>query len=167
MSKLLWMLACILCFGVQASSCDKYNSLSPLQKGRLEFSYHQGKPYNLGYTLASIALVESSAGRYRVNMDSRDLGLYQIHTSTAVNTLGITNHYKRLELYEKLIYQDPLNAYIALEVLQYFKAYHKGDWRKMVKSYNSGFKINTQKAHNYLDKVVVGVKLLEKCMIIH
>lgn len=167
MVKFFLLLACIIAFGIQASSCDRYNSLSPLQKGRLEFSYYQGKPHSLGYTLAAIALVESSAGIYRINMDSKDLGLYQVNIKTAINTLGITNHYKKLELYEKLIYQDTLNAYIALDVLQYFQKYHKGNWRKMVMSYNNGFKINTQKANNYLDKVITGVKLLEKCMVTH
>ena len=150
-----------ICFG---GGCSTYDNLSPLQKGRLIYSYHQGQDLDLGYTLASIALIESSAGEYRLNPYSRDLGLYQVNIKTAVNVMGITNYYEKLELAEKLIYSDTLGSYIALDVLQYFYKYHKGDWKKMVQSYNEGFKINSNKSINYLAKVSKSVTLLQQCM---
>ena len=157
---LLWMGNC---FG---GDCDQYDSLSPLQKGRLLFSYHQGQDLDLGYTLSSIALVESSAGKYRINPYSRDFGLYQVNIKTAVNVMGVTNYYKKLGLAEKLIYQDILSSYIALDVLQYFYKYHKGDWKKMVQSYNEGFKIDTKKSLSYLDKVSEEVVMLKRCLFV-
>tara|TARA_R110000782_G_scaffold75562_6_gene150750 strand:- start:232 stop:585 length:354 start_codon:yes stop_codon:yes gene_type:complete len=117
--------------------------------------------------MASIAWVESSAGRFRVNLNSKDVGLFQVNSRTASKVLGATNYYKRLELDQKLIYDDILNAYVALDVLTYFNKYHKGDWKKMVASYNNGFKINTEKAKNYVDKVSQSVKVLKQCMTTH
>tara|TARA_R110000850_G_scaffold261586_1_gene389706 strand:- start:43 stop:396 length:354 start_codon:yes stop_codon:yes gene_type:complete len=117
--------------------------------------------------MAAIALAESSAGRFRVNLSSKDVGLFQVNSRTASKVLGVTNYYKRLELDQKLIYDDILNAYIALDVLNYFKNYHKGDWKKMVASYNNGFSIKTEKAKNYVDKVSKSVKVLQQCITTH
>lgn len=154
----------LLAFNATAEYCTGYKELSPLQKGRLEFAYHQGLEHDLGFTLASISLIESSAGKWRINPYSKDFGLFQVNIKTAVKVLGISNHYKKLELAEKLIYDDLLNSYVALDVLTYFEDYHKGDWKKMVMSYNNGFNIKTNKAKKYLDKVSVGVKMLQQCM---
>lgn len=168
MDKLLVLLVLLFISHITyAQDCAEYGNLSPIQKGRLEFAYHQGNPYDLGYTMAAIALAESSAGRFRVNLSSKDVGLFQVNSRTASKVLGVTNYYKRLELDQKLIYDDILNAYIALDVLTYFKKYHKGDWKKMVASYNNGFKINTEKAKNYVDKVSKYVKVLQQCMNTH
>lgn len=157
----LFLLCSLQVFG---KDCGTYDNLSPLQKGRLLFSYHQGQSTNLGYTLAAIALIESSAGLYRLNIYSRDLGLYQVNIKTASKVLGVTNYYKKLELAEKLIYRDILNAYVAIDVLRYFIDYHNQDWRKTIQSYNEGFNINTEKSLLYLDKVSGGVRLLQQCM---
>tara|TARA_R110002153_G_scaffold181493_1_gene334790 strand:+ start:6656 stop:7168 length:513 start_codon:yes stop_codon:yes gene_type:complete len=150
-----------------AQNCTKYKNLSPIQKGRLEFAYYQGKPFDLGYTMSAVSLMESNAGKWRLNIKTGDLGLFQVNQNTAKNVLGVTNHYKILELNEKLIYDDILNAYIALDVMQYFLKYHKGNWKKMVMSYNNGFNINTKKSRDYLDKVIQSVKLLKTCMKLH
>ncbi len=147
-----------------ATDCSRYDKLTPIQKGRLEFAYHQGLPTDLGYTLAAISLNESNAGKWRLNLHSKDVGLFQVNIVTASRTLGVTNYYNKLELAEKLIYDDILNAYIALEVLNYFKAYYKGDWSKMVQAYNAGFKINTIKSLNYLASVRESVIMLTQCM---
>lgn len=119
---------------------------------------------DLGYTLASIALNESNAGKWRVNLRSKDIGLFQVNSNTASRTLGVTNYYKRLELDEKLIYDDILNSYVALTVLSYFKEYHKGKWSAMVQSYNEGFKINTIKSLKYLASIRESVNMLTQCM---
>tara|TARA_R110002167_G_scaffold343943_1_gene553117 strand:- start:135 stop:641 length:507 start_codon:yes stop_codon:yes gene_type:complete len=150
-----------------AMNCSRYDELSPIQKGRLEFAYYQGKPFDLGYTISAVSLMESNAGKWRLNIKTGDLGLFQVNQNTAKNVLGVTNHYKILELNEKLIYDDILNAYIALDVMQYFLKYHKGNWKKMVMSYNNGFNINTKKSRDYLDKVIQSVKLLKTCMKLH
>jgi hypothetical protein len=164
---LVWVMLLTLSGITYADSCSRYENLSPIQKGRLEFSYYQGLEYDLGYTLSSVALIESNAGKWRINPYSKDFGLFQVNIKTSVNVMGVTSHYKKLELAEKLIYNDILNAYIALDVLTYFKNYHKGNWKKMVMSYNNGFNIDTIKAKDYLDKVSIGVKMLQQCMKIY
>lgn len=167
MRILIFLLFSFVSCGSFGSSCSSYESLSPIQKGRLEFAYYQGLPVDLGYTMASIALVESNAGLWRLNIHSKDVGLFQVNIKTAANTLGVTNHYKRLELDQKLIYDDILNAYIARSVLQYFLAYHEGNWRDMIQSYNEGFKINTDKSKKYLAKIKESVIMLQQCMILN
>ena len=167
MKKLILVLLLILATSAVAQDCSKYEALSAIQKNRLEFAYHQGVEYDLGYTLSAISLIESNAGKWRINPYSKDFGLFQVNIKTSVNVMGVTSHYKKLELAEKLIYNDILSAYIALDVLTYFKSYHKGDWKKMVMSYNNGFNINTTKAEDYLDKVSNGVKMLQTCMKIY
>ena len=117
---------------------------------------------DLGWTVASISLVESSAGLYRINLETKDLGLFQVNAKTTYRTLGITNYYKKMKIAEKIIYDDILGAYVAMSVLEYFKKYHKGDWRKMVASYNAGF--NVKRGEKYMLKVVEKVKTLKKCM---
>lgn len=147
-----------------ARECADYKDLSPLQKGRLEFAYNSGVDYDLGFTMAAIALQESSAGKYRLNLESKDLGLFQVNVKTASSILKVTNHYKKIELVERMIYDDVFTAKLSLHVLTYFKDYHKGDWKKTIQSYNAGFSINNEDSLDYLDKVSSNVKMLQKCM---
>jgi len=167
MKILILMLMVIVSLSTTAQQCTEYNNLSVVQKGRLEFAYHQGAEYDLGWTLTAIAYNESMAGRWRLNMTTGDVGLFQVNRKTAHKVLGITSHYKKLKLDQKLVYDDILNAYVALDVLRYFKKYHKGNWKKMVMSYNNGFSINTKKAEDYLASISSSVRMLKQCMKIY
>ncbi len=165
MSKVLLYTLLLFSFGGHAIDCSDYTKLSVDQKERLAFSFREGKTYNLGYTLASIALAESSAGRYRLNIHSKDLGLYQVNQKTAQRELGITNYYKQLELHQKLIYDDQLGAYVAIKVLQHFD---KGNYKEMVMSYNEGYRWRKdeesyKKALTYYTKVAYNVRMLKQC----
>lgn len=165
MIRLLLITSLLFSLGCQAIDCSTYTKLSVDQKERLAFSFREGKTYNLGYTLAAIALSESSAGKYRLNIHSKDLGLYQVNYKTAQMELGITNHYKQLELHQKLIYDDQLGAYVAIKVLQHFD---KGNYKEMVMSYNEGYrwrkdKNSYKKALTYYNKVAYNVRMLKRC----
>lgn len=146
-------------------SCDKIENLSLIQKHNLHKSFHYGKEFDLGYTLAAIAFNESSAGNFRLNVRTNDLGLYQINATAAERTLEIKNHYEKLALHQRLIHDDKLAASIAITTLLHFD---KGDWRKMVMSYNEGYKWlknkeSRKKAEVYSDRVASTVKLLKRC----
>ena len=151
---------------VGASTCEEWDSLSEEQQYRLEYSFNYGKPENLGYTLSSLALVESRAGLYKVNLESRDFGLFQINYKTIMNTLGVTSHWKKKEIITKVIVDDSLSAYLAMSVLKHFDKVHKGNWKKMVMSYNIGNrkdKKTIKRGESYYKKVVSSVKMLKRC----
>lgn len=151
---------------VGAATCSGWDSLSEEQQYRLEYSYAYGKPEGLGYTLAAIALVESQAGLYKVNLESRDFGVHQINERTLFSTLGVTSHWKKKEIITKVIVDDSLSAYLAMSVLKHFNKVHKGSWKKTVMSYNIGNrkdKITVKRGEAYYNKVVTSVRMLKLC----
>lgn len=162
------VIALVLLFSgaVCASTCEEWDSLSEEQQYRLEYSFNYGKPENLGYTLASLALVESRAGLYKVNLESQDFGLFQINYKTIMGTLGVTSHWKKKEIITKVIVDDSLSAYLAMSVLKHFDKVHKGNWKKMVMSYNIGNredKKTVKRGESYYKKVVSSMKMLKRC----
>ena len=61
---------------------------------------------------------------------------------------------------------DALGAYLALDVLQHFERVHKGDWKKMVMSYNIGNKKDSKslkKGVAYYDKVRYYYHQIKQC----
>lgn len=152
-------------FSASAMDCTRINQLSDYQKSSARFLYTYGQQHDISYTLMAISLAESSLGKWRVNYISNDFGLMQVNIRTASDTLGVTNHFRRLELAEKMIYDDSLNVYLAVRVLQHF---NKGNWREMVMSYNEGYKWrrdkrSRQKAEKYLSSIVDNVKMFQQC----
>lgn len=172
MYKFLISFLLIMSFGLVAESCDQFNNLSFEQQFNLRKAYYYGKPDGYSYTLAAIALVESSAGKFRLNIRSNDLGLFQINATTAQNTLGVTNYFRQIELHQRLIYDDLLGAKIAIEVLEHFRRNRPMSnqvWQEMIKSYNEGSrwrrdKASRKKAESYLDNVRQSVRMLQQCM---
>jgi hypothetical protein len=153
------------------ASCASVDALNAIQRHNLSFAYSQGAPHDLGYTLAAIALVESNAGQWRLNVRTNDLGLFQINAKTAQDTLGVTHPYRQLELHQQLVYDDRLGAEIAIATLKHFqrnRAMTARTWREMVKSYNGGNSWRRDKAalkrvEAYADRVSEGVRVLKMC----
>ena len=144
--------------------CSRWDTLSDNQKHIAYWLRERGEPYNLGLTLPAIAMAESNLGLYRLNIDSRDIGLMQINYKTGANILGVTNHYKKIELYQKLIYDDDLNVTLAIKVLKHFEG--KG-WKNMVISYNIGNNTSPSyklRGDSYYKKVSNNLKVLKRCM---
>lgn len=165
MNKIFIWLLLLLPLPALSLNCNTIQQLSLIQKHNLSFAYSYGEPYDLGYTLAAIALTESNAGKWRLNVRTNDLGLFQINATTAENTLKLERYYDKLELHQDLIYNDRLGAEIAVSVLKHFK--HRG-WKGMVMSYNEGNrwlrdKQSKTKAEKYLTKVSSSVKILQQC----
>jgi hypothetical protein len=141
------------------------------QRTALTQAYEYGVPHDLGFTLAAIAWKESSAGKYRLNLDSKDLGLFQINEKTAYNTLGVTNHYHQVQLAQELIYNDHLGAYLAIETLEHFRAERpltNQVYREMLMSYNTGYSWRRspekkRRALAYSEDVRSKVSTLMKC----
>lgn len=171
MTKLYIWLILLLPLPTLASQCKEISQLSIIQKHTLHKMYQMGEADNLGYTLAALALVESSAGKFRLNVRTNDLGVLQINATTAQNTLKIEGHYNQLALHQELVYNDRLSAEIALATLHHFRAgrdMNRKVWSEMIKSYNEGYKwrrdkLSRKKAEKYLTKVSQSVKLIKHC----
>jgi len=153
------------------ASCASVEALNLIQRHNLSFAYSQGSPHDLGYTLAAIALVESQAGKWRLNVRTNDLGLFQINAKTAQDTLKVTHPYRQLELHQQLVYDDRLGAEIAIKTLKHFQRNREMTarvWREMIKGYNEGNrwkrdKVSLKKAQRYADRVSESVRVLKRC----
>lgn len=161
------ILACV-CFSgaVFGNDCSAWDSLSDNQRKVAEWLYKRGESHNLQLTLPAIAWTESSLGKYRLNIRSGDVGLMQINYKTSESTLGVTNYFKQTELHQRLIYDDELNVTIALSVLEHFKKVHKGNWKKMVMSYNIGNNKSEKylkRGIDYYEKVGYHLNILKQC----
>lgn len=143
-------------------SCEAYSKLTENQRHNIRLSVNRGIGDDLGLTLAAIALTESSAGVQRVNMRTKDFGLYAINYKTMKSIAGIQSDLMGAALAFKITYDDEYAAQYALHVLRHFKKVHKGDWSKMVQSYNAGNRYWLGKG--YLQKVKANTKLIKQCI---
>jgi len=142
--------------------CREFNSLDSTQHYVLRKAYDYGTNHDLGYTMASIAMVESNAGKYLVNASTQDFGVFHINLKYAALRDEVYTEFGRNVLAQELIFNIDLNARHALDTLLYFQDYHKGDWRKTVASYNAGF--DHHKGRGYMLKVVKWIKVLQVCI---
>lgn len=169
MTRILLFIAIMFTvWDVGASQCKVWDNLSDEQKYRLEYSYQYGKQHDLGWTLAAIALVESVGGVYKINPDTQDYGTHQININTAMSHLKIGGVWNKRSLMTRLVVDDEFNAYMAVQVLEGFNRQHKGDWKKVVMSYNQGNmwqrnKKSFQKGIDYFEKVRNNVVMLKRC----
>lgn len=171
MLKVFVWLIMLLPLPALSLNCDTIKQLNMIQKHTLHTMYQYGSPYELGYTLAALALVESSAGKFRLNVRTNDLGVLQINSLTAQNTLKVEGHYNQLALHQELIYNDRLSAEIAIATLHHFRANRAMTnqvWSEMVMSYNTGSqwrrdKAMKKRAEVYLKKVTESVNILKWC----
>jgi len=166
MTKLLpffYLLAVYLMFSLlptqaKANLADDYKMMTTEQKQVLKKAYEHGKPFDLGYTLASIAWQESSCGKYMVNVFDPSFGIYHIQTKNAVSFTKVEdtkfNHNRVAML---LIDDFDYSSAICISVLRWWINYHKGSWSKAVSSYNGGFKGSKV----YLRKIRTKIRFLK------
>jgi len=136
-----------------------YKDLSYRQLAVLKIAYMQGKPHDLGYTLAAVCWQESDCGKYNINLADPSSGWYHVYIPTAMKYLHIKNtRYNRNRVAQWLIDDPQLAGEIALYELKRWLQYHKGSWRKAVSSYNGGFKGNKV----YRREIIKKVKILQR-----
>lgn len=141
--------------------CKDIVSLNDSQVQVLLKSYERGVQDDLGYTLAAIALKESSAGKYRINPKSGDYGAYGINYKT-VARLEKVSYYKSIPLLQEIITDDDKGAKYALKTLKWNMKHFKGDWRKAIMMYNKGS--NWKSGTKYASEVAMNVRILRTCL---
>lgn len=112
-----------------------------------------GQESDLELTLMAIAWQESKAGKWLINISDPSFGVF--HIVPTGSKWEQSREAQRLLDFEYSITK-------AIEILQYWKTYHNGNWQKMVKSYNAGYNYNSDKAEEYLSKIQAKVRVLRK-----
>lgn len=161
--SLLSLLVCssFLTSMAYAQTCNLKSELKPEQWDVVQEAYSYGAPYNLGYTLASISVIESNAGLYVENDASESYGVPQIRVTTAIKRLGLHNSNRNREGVKNRLIKDNEFAFdLAVEELRYWLDV-RGDWRTAIKSYNAGWKHH--KGEGYMFKVIGVLNELENC----
>lgn len=142
--------------------------LSPAQSAVVNDGYNKGAPHDLGYSLAAMVIVESSAGKYKFNPKSLDIGNYQINLKTAMSREEVTTFWGFLSLTTNLMWNSDFNAEMAIKELQYWENYYssnvyrgKDKWIKVWSSYNAGWRHTN--GYAYSQKIKYTVRQLHKC----
>lgn len=150
------------------ATCPK---LDKEQLSVLRQSYTYGKPYNLGITLAAIALKESSAGKNLINAFSLDYGAYQGNAATICKQSGVFHDdFLCNEELTKVVLSLEDAAKHAIETLLYWQDYHakraKPDKRYelTLRSYNEGFSFHSAKADDYYSKYKSAFYTIKECV---
>lgn len=144
-----------------AQSCDLKSELKEEQWEVIQEAYNYGKPYDLGYTLASISVIESNAGLYVENDSSESYGVPQIRVTTAIKRLGLRNSNQNREGVKNRLIKDNEFAFdLAVEELRYWLGV-RGNWRTAIQSYNAGWKHH--RGEGYMFKVIDVLNELEDC----
>ena len=78
------LITLLLISNVFASDFD-INNLTPQEIKTLKEIKAHGKENGLSYSLMAIAIKESGLGKYLVNVDTKDYGLYQANIKTVIN----------------------------------------------------------------------------------
>lgn len=134
-------------------------------------SYTLGEPHDMGYTLAAIALKESSAGEYVINAISRDFGIYQGNVETLCKQAGVFHNSFQCNMEIQNIVNDiNLAAKHALITLNYWRDYHekRSDsylvYEKTVRSYNRGFSFADQGGTDYWEQFRKDFYTVKSCV---
>ncbi len=152
--SILLLLLVVLCSNLKAQSLDtQWNNLDENQLYNIKDIYKIGKKYDYGFTLVAIAWQESQLGKYMINLSDPSFGLFHI--------VPRGSKWEKSREAQRLLDDFEYSIYKAINILDYWKKYHKGNWRKMIKSYNAGFNYNSKQANTYLKGIQSKVKYLK------
>jgi len=122
-----------------------------------------GAKHGLSYSLMAIAIKESSLGKFLVNVDSRDYGLYQANIKTVIRRHKAKNtSWNRNRYAMKLISDFEFATKNAIAELMYWRKVHNNDWRRVWSSYNGGWRYDSKRARKYSRDIASIIRQLKK-----
>lgn len=122
-----------------------------------------GEKYDLSYSLMAIAVKESSIGRFKINVDSFDYGIYQANINTVIRRHNMKNsNSNRNKVAMMLINDFDFATSNAIAELVYWKKVHKGDWNKIWGSYNAGWNYDSTRGKKYSKDIIKIIRELKK-----
>lgn len=139
------------------------NELTHMSNKQLQIlakSYLEGKEYGVGWSLAAIAWKESQAGKYLVNLESKDCGVYQKNIPSYITGLDKkTTSFLVNITCQEFITNRPLASSVAVSDLLYWKKKRHNNWLKIWASYNCGYKKHCGKRYaNEIRKRIIVLK---------
>lgn len=157
----------ISCQPAVANECTTHQSktldgLSNEQWNVLYQAYDTGVSHGLGHTMMAIAFKESSAGKYRINLNTHDFGVMQNNIKTAKIRRGVKGYYSTMALVSEIVRNDQLSMDLALEELLYWRDDRGLSWRNTVSAYNNGNAYN--KGTEHLDQMIPIVRMFMNCV---
>ena len=156
------LITLLLISNVFASDFD-INNLTPQEIKTLKEIKAHGKENGLSYSLMAIAIKESGLGKYLVNVDTKDYGLYQANIKTVINRENAKDtSWNRNVFAMKLISDFQFATKNAIEELTYWQKVHNNDWSKVWSSYNGGWKYNSDAARQYSKDIASIIRELKK-----
>lgn len=157
------ILFCILITNIYASTTFNFSKLSQKDMETLKQIKKEGEQYGLSYSLMAIAIKESSLGRYLVNVDSRDYGIYQANIKSVIRRHNVKDtSWNRNKFAMKLISDFRFATKNAIAELNYWKKIHNNDWKKVWGSYNGGWKYNSKTAKEYSRQIASIIRQLKQ-----
>ena len=174
MLRILSTLSILFCMAFSSMTYrEELRNLTPRQYAVLMHSLEAGRSEDLGLTLAAIAWKESSFGKEKSNPGDGKHGSYGSHqillTSAAAHlrNQGIVNVNLNGEqkdiMIHYLVKNEEVSIRFALEELRYWQKKHKGNYRKMLASYNAGnVSLASPAGAKYARDVAYRVRLLEE-----
>ena len=156
------LITLLLISNVFASDFDIKN-LTPQELNTLKEIKEHGKKNGLSYSLMAIAIKESGLGKYLVNVDTKDYGLYQANIKTVINRENAPDtSWNRNVFAMKLISDFQFATKNAIEELSYWQKVHNNNWSKVWSSYNGGWKYNSDAAKQYSKDIASIIRELKK-----
>jgi hypothetical protein len=156
------LITLLLISNVFASDFD-INNLTPQEIKTLKEIKAHGKENGLSYSLMAIAIKESGLGKYLVNVDTKDYGLYQANIKTVINRENAQDtSWNRNVFAMKLISDFQFATKNAIDELTYWQKVHNNDWSKVWSSYNGGWKYNSDAARQYSKDIASIIRELKK-----
>ncbi|MDD2291114.1 MAG: transglycosylase SLT domain-containing protein [Aliarcobacter sp.] len=147
---------------VFASDFDIKN-LTPQELNTLKEIKEHGKKNGLSYSLMAIAIKESGLGKYLVNVDTKDYGIYQANIKTVISRENAQDtSWNRNVLAMKLITDFQFATKNAIDELTYWQKVHNNDWTKVWSSYNGGWRYNSDAARQYSKDIASIIRELRK-----
>lgn len=156
------LLTLLLISNVFASDFDIKN-LTPQEINTLKEIKEHGKKNGLSYSLMAIAIKESGLGKYLVNVDTKDYGIYQANIKTVISRENAQDtSWNRNVLAMKLITDFQFATKNAIDELTYWQKVHNNDWTKVWSSYNGGWRYNSDAARQYSKDIASIIRELKK-----
>jgi hypothetical protein len=171
MFKLLLVIVSLISINANASVSNIKKQLELIDSDQLYnlvYAYNYGLDYDLEYTLAAIAWVESKAGKYPVRLDVQpSCGVFHNRVLTVAIRENVPKSkltpFKRSAICSTLIKETGYSASHAIKELTYWKRRHNGNINKMWAAYNSGSAVNPE----YVSKIRNTIRALRELDILY
>ena len=139
-----------------SSNAIDFDKLTVKQQTTLNYAYMQGKEYGFGHTLVAIAWIESEAGKYQININSLssyDCGVFQSNVRSVLRRAKTlkSSYYTKKAVCTRLIEDMDFAITEALAELTYWEVVRKGNYKKLIASYNAGW--NWKRGTAYFNKI--------------